>query len=60
MSQNKPYPEIDFDLVERSMKQARIERSKALWEILQWVFSKPETHETADNDFALRPKLRLG
>ena len=60
MNQNKLYPEIDFELVERSMKQARIERSKAVWSILQSLFSKPETRETAETDFTLRPNLRLG
>jgi hypothetical protein len=53
-------PEITPELIERSMKQARIERSKAVWSLLQRLFSQPETGETADNDFALRPKLRLG
>jgi hypothetical protein len=53
-------PEITPELIERSMKQARIERSKAAWSLLQSLFSKPETRETADNDFALRPNPRLG
>jgi hypothetical protein len=60
MSQNTPYPEIDHELVEKSMRQARIERSKAFWEVLQWLFSRPESRETADTDFSIRPKLRLG
>jgi hypothetical protein len=53
-------PEITPELIERSMKRARIERSKAVWSLLQSLFSKPETGETADNDFALRPSPRLG
>ena len=60
---NREHPTIDFDLVEKSMKQARIERSKAVWAILQSLFSRPESQEkdNADADFSLRqPKLRLG
>lgn len=60
MSQNHPYPEIDYALVEKSMRKARIERSKAVWSLLQNLFSKPETRDTADNEFRLKPSLRLG
>lgn len=62
MSKNDwEYPTIDHELIEKSMKQARIERSKALWSILQSLFSRPESHEKDDADFSLRqPKLRLG
>jgi hypothetical protein len=57
---NWEYPEIDHALIEKSMKQARIERSRAVWSLLQSLFSRPESHK--DNaDFSLRqPKLRLG
>jgi len=53
-------PEITPELIERSMKQARIERSKAVWSLLQRLFWKPESRETADTDFSLRPNVRLG
>lgn len=60
-SSNWEHPTIDFDLVEKSMKQARIERSKAVWAILQSLFSRPESQEKDNADFSLRqPKLRLG
>ncbi len=55
------YPEITTELIEKSMSQARVERSKAVWAILQSLFSRPEGRETEDADFSLKqPKLRLG
>lgn len=60
MSQSNLYPQIDYDLVERHMKQARIERSKAIWSMLQSLFSRPESREARDNELSLRPNLRLG
>jgi hypothetical protein len=55
------HPEITGERIERSMRQARIERSKAVWSILQALFSRPESHESDNADFSLKqPKLRLG
>jgi len=55
------HPEITHELIEKSMRQARIERSKAVWGVLQSLFSRPESRETEDADFSLKqPKLRLG
>ena len=58
---NWEYPEIDHELIEKSMRQARIERSKAVWSLLQSLFSRPEGHDRDSADFSLKqPKLRLG
>jgi hypothetical protein len=55
------HPEVTTELIEKSMRQARVERSKAVWDILQSLFSRPASRETADTDFSLKqPKLRLG
>ena len=55
------HPEIASGRIEQSMRQARIERSNAVWAILQSLFSRPESHEKDSTDFSLRqPKLRLG
>ncbi|MBN9261256.1 MAG: hypothetical protein BGN89_19205 [Alphaproteobacteria bacterium 64-6] len=55
------HPEITTELIEKSMRKARIERSKAVWAILQNLFSRPESRETDNADFSLKqPKLRLG
>lgn len=34
-------------LIEKSMKQARIERSKVVWDMLQRLFSRPESADDA-------------
>ena len=62
MSNNSwDHPEITGEFIEQSMRKARIERSKAVWAILQGLFSRPETHERDNADFSLKqPKLRLG
>ena len=54
-------PEISRELIEASMKRARIERSNALWEMLGRLFSRPE-HKADDADVhhAARTGLRLG
>ena len=55
------HPEITSELIEKSMRQARIERSKAVWAILQNLFSRPESRENDNADFNFKqPKLRLG
>ncbi len=55
------HPEVTSELIEKSMRQARIERSKAVWEMLQSVFSWPEARELDKTEFNLRQsKLRLG
>lgn len=55
------HPRIDYERIEKSMRQARVERSKAVWSILQSLFSRPESHDKDNADFSLRqPKLRLG
>ncbi len=54
------YPEITTELVEKHMRQARIERSKAVWDILQHVFSRPEHDDEADVRDAAKSGFRLG
>ncbi len=55
------HPEITSELIEKSMRQARVERSKAVWAILQSLFSRPESRENDNADFNFKqPKLRLG
>jgi len=55
------HPEITTELIEKSMRQARVERSKAVWSILQSLFSRPEGRETDNADFSFKqPKFRLG
>jgi hypothetical protein len=55
------HPEITSELIEKSMRQARVERSKAVWAILQSLFSRPESQENDNADFNFKqPKLRLG
>jgi hypothetical protein len=55
------HPEITTDLIEKSMRQARVERSKVVWGLLQNLFSRPESREAELTDFSLQQrKLRLG
>jgi hypothetical protein len=54
-------PEITRELIEASIKRARIERSKALWSILNRLFSRPEhKSDEADIHHAAKTGLRLG
>jgi hypothetical protein len=54
-------PVISSEVIEASMRKARIERSKAVWDILQKLFSRPEaTDVTADDVLASKGRLRLG
>jgi hypothetical protein len=54
-------PENMSQLIERSMRQARVERSKVVWGLLQNLFSRPAGSETDNTDFSLQQrKLRLG
>ena len=57
---SREYPEITTELVEKHMRQARIERSKAVWDILQRVFSRPEHTDEADVRNATKSGFRLG
>lgn len=54
-------PEITTEMIEASMKRARIERSKAMWSILSGLFSRPE-HKADDADVhhAAKTGFRLG
>lgn len=54
------HPEITQELIEKSMKRARIARSKAVWEILQRLFSRPEAAKDVDVHQAAKSGLRLG
>jgi hypothetical protein len=65
------HPKITSELIEKSMQRAREERSRALWEMLQNVFSKPESSAKGSRstrtgtpadvvDFTLKPTLRMG
>ena len=54
-------PQITRELIEASMQRARIERSRALWDILGRVFSRPEHKaDAADVHHAAKTGLRLG
>jgi hypothetical protein len=54
-------PEITTELIEASLKRARAERSKALWSLLNRVFSRPEhTVDEADVQNAAKTGFRLG
>jgi hypothetical protein len=58
---NTNRPEITRELIEASMKRARIERSKALWDILGRLFSRPEHKaEEAEVHHAAKTGFRLG
>ncbi len=54
-------PEISRELIEASMKRARIERSKALWDMLNRLFSRPEHKgDEAEVHHAAKTGFRLG
>ena len=54
-------PEISRELIEASMKRARIARSNALWDLLGQLFSGPEHKpDEADVHHAAKSGLRLG
>ena len=52
--------EISRELIEKSMRQARIERSKAVWAILQRLFSRPESADDANVVNGSKIGFRLG
>jgi len=55
------HPEITSEMIEASMKRARIERSKAVWDILSRLFSRPEHKaDEADVHHAAKTGFRLG
>ena len=54
------YPEITTESIEKHMRQARIERSKAVWTLLQGVFSRPDHADESDVKLATKAGLRLG
>jgi hypothetical protein len=54
-------PEITTEMIEASMKRARVERSKAMWNILSGLFSRPEHKpDDADVHHAAKTGFRLG
>jgi hypothetical protein len=55
------HPEITTEVIQASMKRARIARSNALWDLLGQLFSRPE-HKADDADVhhAARTGFRLG
>ncbi len=57
---SRDYPEITTELVEKHMRQARIERSKAVWALIGSVFSRPDHADEADVRNATKSGLRLG
>jgi Ran GTPase-activating protein (RanGAP) involved in mRNA processing and transport len=57
---SRDYPEITTELVEKHMRQARIERSKVVWDLLQSVFSRPEHSDEQDVKVATKSGFRLG
>lgn len=54
------YPEITTELVEKHMRQARVERAKAVWEIFERVFSRPEHSDETEVRNAAKSGFRLG
>ena len=62
MSNNNPYESvISSEMIEASMRRARIERSKVMWSLLSRVFSRPEHKaEEADVQHAAKTGFRLG
>jgi hypothetical protein len=54
-------PEISRELIEASMKRARIARSNALWDLLGQLFSRPE-HKADETEVhhAAKTGFRLG
>ncbi len=57
---SREYPEITTELVEKHMRQARIERSKAVWNLVQSIFSRPEHADEGDVKLATKSGFRLG
>jgi hypothetical protein len=58
---NMNQPLISREMIEASMRRARIERSKALWELLGKLFSRPEhKSDEADVHHAAKTGFRLG
>jgi hypothetical protein len=54
-------PLVTREIIEASMQRARIERSKAMWDILSGLFSRPEhKSDVADVHHAAKTGLRLG
>jgi|LNFM01.1.fsa_nt_gb hypothetical protein len=54
-------PEISRELIEASMKRARIARSNALWDLLGQLFSRPEHKaDEAEVHHAAKTGFRLG
>jgi hypothetical protein len=54
-------PEISRELIEASMKRARIARSNALWDLLGQLFSRPEHKaDEAEVHNAAKTGFRLG
>jgi hypothetical protein len=63
MSNDNPYQVvITSEMIEASMKRARIQRSKAMWSLLQRLFSRPEQAgaDEAEVRHATKSGLRLG
>jgi hypothetical protein len=54
-------PEISRELIEASMKRARIARSNALWDLLGQLFTRPEHKaDEAEVHHAAKTGFRLG
>ena len=55
------HPEITTEMVEASMRRARIERSNAVWNLLGRLFSRPEHKaDEAEVHQAAKTGFRLG
>jgi hypothetical protein len=62
MSNDNPYASvITSEMIEASMKRARIERSQAMWSLLSRLFSRPE-HKADETEVhhAAKTGFRLG
>lgn len=62
MSNNNPYTSvITSEMIEASIKRARLERSKAMWSLLSRLFSRPEHKaDEVDIQHAAKSGFRLG
>lgn len=61
MNNNKHYYEIDRNYIEAAMRNARRERSIAMWALLSRVFSRPEVHDSkAEHADAVKAEAASG
>lgn len=58
---SNPYETIiTSEMIEASIRRARLERSRVMWSMIQRLFSRPEHASEADVGHATKAGLRLG